>query len=140
MLAFGARCSVGDQLHPTGVLDPSTYAIIGEAYREVAAKQEWVSGAEQVFDVGVLSSESENRKFRDSPSDEGVSRVLLEGHFLFGLVDRSMDFSPFKALILPDDIRIDPELKAKLDVYQASGGRLILSGESGLWFDRDAFD
>lgn len=139
MLAFGARCSVGDQLHPNGVLDPSTYAIIGEAYREVAAKEEWVRGAEQVFDIGVLSSEAENRSFRDSTSDEGVNRVLLEGHFLFGLVDRSMDFAPYKALILPDEIRIDPELKAKLDAYVAGGGRLILSGESGLWSGRDEF-
>jgi hypothetical protein len=34
MLAYGAKCSVGDQLHPNGTLAPSTYEIIGEAYRE----------------------------------------------------------------------------------------------------------
>jgi hypothetical protein len=28
MLAFGAGCSVGDQLHPTGEIDESTYALM----------------------------------------------------------------------------------------------------------------
>jgi hypothetical protein len=139
MLAFGAKCSVGDQLHPNGELDPSTYEIIGEAYREVAAKEPWCDGAKQVFDLAVLSSEAESITHRESLSDEGVSRVLLESHFLFGLVDRTMDFNQYKALVLPDDIRIDTELKTKLDAYLAQGGKLILSGESGLWKDRAEF-
>ena len=139
MLAFGAKCSVGDQLHPNGALDPSTYEIIGEAYREVRDKEPWCRGAEQIFDMAVLSSEAESLTHRESPSDEGACRVLLESHFLFGLIDRTMDFARFKALVLPDDIRIDAELKAKLDVYLANGGKLVLSGESGLWRDRAEF-
>ncbi len=139
MLAFGAKCSVGDQLHPNGELDGSTYKIIGEAYREVAAKEPWCLAAEQVFDIGILSSESESVKKRDSPADEGACRMLLESHVLFGLVDRTMDFTRFKALILPDNIRIDDALKTKLDEYLNKGGRLILSGDSGLWADRDEF-
>ncbi|GAB4165037.1 MAG: hypothetical protein Fur0032_01490 [Terrimicrobiaceae bacterium] len=139
MLAYGAKCSVGDQLHPSGALDRSSYGIIGEAYREVRDKEPWCRGARQVFDIAVLSSESESHAHRDCPSDEGVCRVLLESHFLFGLIDRTMDFSPYRALILPDDIRIDEELKSKLDAYVGAGGRVILSGESGLWKDRDGF-
>lgn len=139
MLAFGARCSVGDQLHPSGALDPSTYQIIGSAYREVRDKEPWCHGAEQVFDLAILSSEAESRTHREALSDEGACRVLLESHFLFGLIDRTMDFARYKALLLPDDIRIDAELKAKLDAYLAQGGKLILSGESGLWKDRPEF-
>ena len=138
-LAYGAKCSVGDQLHPNGALDPSTYEIIGEAYREVRDKEPWCQGAEQVFDLGILSSEAESGKHRDAPSDEGACRVLLESHFLFGLVDRTMDFSSYKAIILPDDIRIDKELKAKLDGYLTQGGKLILSGQSGQWKDKAEF-
>jgi hypothetical protein len=139
MLAFGAKCSVGDQLHPNGELDTSTYQIIGEAYREVRYKEPWCRGAEQVFDLAILSSEAESRTHREALSDEGACRVLLESHFLFGLIDRTMDFARYKALLLPDDIRIDAELKAKLDAYLAQGGKLILSGESGLWKDRPEF-
>ena len=142
MLAFGSKCSVGDQLHPDGRLDRSTYRIIGSAYREVAAKEPWCQSARQVFDIAILSSEAEHASRSKAPADEGACRILLEGHFLFGLIDRTMDFSRFKALILPDDIRIDAELKHLLDAYLQGGGRLVFSGDSGLWQDREeyAFD
>lgn len=139
MLAFGSKCSVGDQLHPSGRLDPSTYGIIGSAYREVRDKEPWCAGARQVFDIAVLSSEAESGSHRNAPSDEGTCRALLESHFLFGLVDREMDFTGYKVLILPDDIRIDPEVKTKIDAFLAGGGKLVLSGESGLWKDREDF-
>jgi len=139
MLAYGSKCSIGDQLHPCGALDPSTYEIVGAAYREVESKEPWCRDARQVFDLAILSSEAEARTEHKALSDEGACRILLESHFLFGLVDRTMDFNRFKALALPDDIRIDAELKAKLDAYIVQGGRLILSGESGLWKDRPEF-
>ncbi len=139
MLAFGSKCSVGDQLHPNGLLDPSTYEIIGEAYREVETKEPWCRDANQIFDIAILSSEAESNTHREALSDEGACRVLLESHFLFGMIDRTMNFSPYKALILPDEIRIDAELKSRLDAYLANGGHLILSGESGLWKDRPEF-
>lgn len=139
MLAFNAKCSIGDQLHPGGELDATTYRNIGGAYREVEAKEAWCAGARPVSDIGVLSSEAENHTHRQSAPDEGATRALLEGHFLFELIDREMDFSRFRLIILPDDIRIDETLKSRLDAYVASGGRLLLTGESGLWKDRAAF-
>ena len=138
MLAYGSKCSVGDQLHPCGAFDPSTYEIVGSAYREVESKEPWCRDARQIFDLAILSSEAETRS-HPALSDEGACRIFLESHFLFGLVDRTMDFDRFKALVLPDDIRIDSELKAKLDAYLARGGKLILSGESGIWKDTEAF-
>ena len=114
MLAF-TKCSIGDQLHPSGELDATTYRTVGAAYREVEAKEPWCAGARAVSDIGVLSSEAENHSNRQSPADEGASRALLEGHFLFELLDRNMDFSRFKLLILPDDIRVDEALKSRLD-------------------------
>jgi hypothetical protein len=139
MLAFNAKCSIGDQLHPNGELDPTTYRSIAAAYREVEAKEPWCQDTRPVSDIGVLSSEAENHSDRQNAPDEGVTRTLLEGHFLFELVDREMDFSRFKLLILPDDVRIDPALKALLDAYMAQGGKMLLTGESGLWNDRAEF-
>lgn len=139
MMAFNAKCSIGDQLHPGGDLDATTYRTIGAAYREVESKEPWCVDARPVSDIGVLSSEAENHSHRQCPEDEGATRALLEGHFLFDLVDREMDFSRFKLLILPDDIRVDEELKSRLDAYLSAGGRLLLTGESGLWKDRAEF-
>jgi hypothetical protein len=40
-LANGARCSIGDHMHPDGWMEEATYKLIGEAYREVETKEAW---------------------------------------------------------------------------------------------------
>jgi hypothetical protein len=139
MLAFNSKCSVGDQLHPGGRLDESTYRNIGTAYREVEAKEPWCAGAKAVSDVAILSSEAENNTHGQSSADEGAVRILLESHVLFDVIDRAESFERYKLLILPDDIRIDEALKIRLDTYINHGGKLLLTGESGLWKDRAEF-
>ncbi len=140
MLAFGSKCSVGDQLHPSGEADESTYRTIGAAYEEVEAKEPWCIDATSVSDIAVLSSEAVNgRSHTNGPADTGVGRILLEGHFLFTVLDKDMDFSPYRMLLLPDDIIIDDELKAMLDVYLAAGGKLMLTGTSGMKADGSGF-
>jgi len=113
-------------------MDASTYAIIGAAYAEVEAKEAWCVGAEPVAEVGLLSSEAVRHSGQTNHPDAGAGRVLLEGHFLFDVLDAEMDFAPYKALVLPDDILVDKALKKKLDAYLAGGGKLLLTGESGL--------
>ncbi len=129
ILASGAKCSVGDQLHPNGEMDESTYRIIGQAYAEVEKKEPWCRAAKNVADIAVLSSEAEIGK---REPDIGVGRILLEGHFLFDLIDRQMDFDAYKLLIFPDAILFDDNLKTKTKNYLADGGKLLLTGTSGL--------
>jgi hypothetical protein len=133
MLAYGAKCSVGDQLHPDSRLDESTYAIIGEAYREVEAKEPWCEGARNVADVGLLSAVALDPEHKaGADSDVGASRMLLEGHLLFDLLDADMDFAPYKLLMIPDEAKVGPALKSKLDAYLAKGGKLLFTGRSAL--------
>lgn len=139
MLAVGAKCSVGDQLHPEGVMDASTYRLIGEAYAEVEKKEPWCDGVEPVADAGFLSVASLDplaaSHSNEPPSDTGATRMLLEGHVLFDVLDREMDFSRYRVLILPDLVAVDAALKEKIDGFLAAGGRLLLTGESGLAAD-----
>jgi hypothetical protein len=136
MLAFNSKCSVGDQLHPCGELDASTYALIGKAYEQVEKKEPWCVGAENVAEIGLVSSEAVNRiepdpGHADVAADTGAARLLLEGHHLFDIIDDQMNLSKYKLVILPDDIVIAPAFKQKLDAFLASGGKLMLSGASG---------
>jgi hypothetical protein len=136
MLAYGSKCSVGDQLHPSGKIDETTYRVIGEAYREVAEKEAWCEGTKDVVDVAVLSADaSTGAHARDDHADTGACRILLEGHIPFTLIDQDVPFEQFKMLILPDEITVGDELKAKLDAYLAQGGKLFLTGTSGLSAD-----
>ena len=140
MIAYNAKCSVGDQLHPCGKLDESTYNLIGAAYKEVEEKEAWCNNAQSVADVAVISSVAANPAHpREEDSDIGVTRILLESHILFDIIDTEMDFSKYKMLILPDDINIDTKLKSLLDAYLAQGGKLFLSGKSGLNADETEF-
>lgn len=136
MLSTGAKCCVGDQLHPSGEMDMSTYEIIGAAYEEVEQKEPWCENVESVADIGLLSSEA----LANSRNPEtGASRVLFEEQFLFDVLDAEMDFSPYKMLILPDEITVGDALKTKLDAYLAAGGKLLLTGRSGLKSDGSGF-
>lgn len=138
MLAFGGGCSVGDQLDPTGRIDESTYAIVGQAYREVAAKEAWCVDTESVADIALYSPSGHLRPgetdwiSRQHPIDAGCVRLLLESHYLFDVVDRFSDFTRYKLLVLPDVVRLDRELAHKVTAYRAAGGKLLLTGDSGL--------
>jgi hypothetical protein len=141
MLAWGAKCSVGDQCHPSGEMDRGTYALIGQAYAEVEAKEPWCDGVRNVADVGILMECGTRASDADrpTPADTGAGRMLLESHVLFDMLDADSDFAPYRVLVLPDAIRVDDALKSKLDAYLAGGGRLFLTGASGLDADRKNF-
>ncbi|WP_310829872.1 beta-galactosidase trimerization domain-containing protein [Paenibacillus pedocola] len=146
-LAHGAKCSIGDQLHPSGRMDEATYALIGAAYAEVEAKEPWCSGVESVADIAVLSLEAAREacpgghelKGQRNLADAGVVRMLTEGHYLFDIVDMSSDFTAYKVLILPDEVPVWPELAGAIETFTAGGGKVLATGRSGLNMAGDAF-
>lgn len=139
MVAHGTKCSIGDQLHPSGKLDESTYGLIGAAYAEVEKKEPYCNNAVNVADIGLISSAAIHQgRAHDSSPDTGAGRVLLEGHFLFNVLDADMDFMPYKLIILPDNITVNDTLKKKIDHYLAQGGKLLITGDSGLNEERTA--
>lgn len=141
-LACGAAISVGDQLHPSGEMNLSTYNLIGKAYALVEQKEPYCVGAKNISDIAVLSCEAYNgdgRNGKGTLSNTGACRILLEGKHLFDFIDLEADFSGYKLLILPDQIRLDDALAARVQAYVARGGKVLLTGESGLRSDADAF-
>ena len=141
-LACGAAISIGDQMHPCGAMNESTYALIGKAYEQVEAKEPWCEGAKNLADVAVLSCEAmlgTGRNGFGTQSNVGANRILLEGKHLFDFIDGEADFTGYKLLILPDEITVDGVLKARLDAYLARGGRLLLTGDAGLNPEKTAF-
>ena len=138
--ANGAKCSIGDQLAPNGMMDEATYALIGEAYETLEKAEPWLEGAKNVADVAVLSNEAvlnyygelnfDEKKMKDS--NAGCTRILLESHILFDLVDTEADLSAYKLLILPDFVVLDEALAAKVQAFIAEGGKVLASYQSGL--------
>ena len=139
MLAQGAKCSIGDQLHPRGVLDEATYELIGSVYREVEKKEPWCEGAKPVTEVAVFSPE-EFVGGRRPPASVGAVRMLQEGAHQFDIVDTKMDFSRYKVLLLPDVITVSDELARRIERFVTGGGGVIASHHSGLNETKDAFN
>ncbi|RYX81413.1 alpha-amylase [bacterium] len=136
MIALNAKCSIGDQLHPRGAMNPDTYDLIGAAYSEVEEKQQWCQHATPWAEVALLSAEplgtSRGQSSRNSNPDEGASRMLLELGIPFEVLDLEADLHPYKVVILPDVFTLDEALIHKLEAFIAGGGKLLLSGQSGL--------
>jgi hypothetical protein len=138
MLAHTAKCSVGDQLHPSGKIDGPTYDLIGAVYAQVEKKEPWCSGARPVVDLGVFSPE-EFVVGRNNPTAMGVTRLLQEGRHQFDFVDSESDLARYKVLVLPDEILVGPALLDKLRAYLEGGGALLASYRSGLNPAKEAF-
>ena len=132
IISLNCRCMVGDQLHPEGEMDEETYRIIGEAYKRVEEREPWLEGAEHVVDVAVLAPSGVHKDRELEDSEVGAGLMLMENHIPFLMLDETMDLSPYQLLILPDSVRVDDALKAKIDAFLANGGKLLSSGESGL--------
>lgn len=131
-LANGAKASIGDQLHPRGRLDPVTYARIGKTYQKIEALEPWARGASPVADIGVISAASVDggNTHKVPAADQGFTNMLIELHQQFDVLDRDSDFSSYKLVIAPDEIRPTAALAARLEKYVAAGGALILSHQS----------
>lgn len=142
MLATGAKCSVGDQLHPRGELCAHTYDLIGRVYAEVEAKEPWCNEARLCQNIGLLSAEEllpESFETMLPPATLGAVRMLQESARQFAVLDGSEDLNGFELLLIPEERRLDRELARKLEAYVAHGGRLIVCGTGALAEAADRF-
>ncbi|MBQ6898592.1 MAG: beta-galactosidase trimerization domain-containing protein [Clostridia bacterium] len=125
----GAGCSIGDQLHSSGEMNPATYSLIGKAYARIEEREPWLNGAENVTDIAVLSVEATSDD-REARADIGANRMLLENKLLYNFIDETADISGYKLLILPDNCRISDGMLEKINTFIKNGGKVLASGES----------
>jgi hypothetical protein len=143
--AQGARFSVGDQLHPNGAADMTTYRVVGEAYAALAQAEPWLTNATSTAQVAVFTAEAALNGMPDGLSgagngqvghnlqtDVGLCRLLAEGKVFYDVVDLEADWNGYRLLILPDQITVHPLLLDKLQAFIATDGRILASGGSAL--------
>jgi hypothetical protein len=129
-MALGAKCSVGDQLHPSGRICQATYDLVGAVYTSVEAKEAWCRGARAVTEIGLFSPEEFTGE-KMHPAVLGAVRMLQEGGHQFDLVDTQSDLSTYRLLVLPDVIPVSEKLAATLTQHAANGGAVVASYQSG---------
>lgn len=137
-VANGTCVCVGDQMHPTGALEPAVYQRIGKVYQSLQEKEPWLRNTKKVAEVAVLIEQKVcDTVDPQAPSliQEGVCRILTELHYPFDFVDITDDLSPYRLLILPDSVSLTEEMAGKIHAFTERGGKVLATGYSG--FDAD---
>ena len=143
-LAMNCKCSIGDQLHPSGRLSQASYKLIGEVYRKIKEKEPWCEGAHALTDIAVFNPEEfYNPGEQDSSSTPtsltGVFMMLQELKYQFDVIDTDSEFGQYKVLILADDIPCSPGFVEKLQNYLSNNGCLICTYKSGMDKTQNSF-
>lgn len=132
LLSNGAAISVGDQMHPLGILDPATYENIGKAYSYVEQIEDYCFDTKETAKLGVMVSLQEE-------SNNAMAKLLLDCHVDFDVVHSPEDLLSFDTVILPDNYRLDEDYGKAFDAFTAQGGKLLMLGGSGLKEQGDEF-
>jgi hypothetical protein len=132
MIAHGARCSVGDQLHPRGFLDKASYEMIGRVYQYVEACEPWCTNTETIADAAVLRSNDGGYMLTAGNADEGAMKALQQLHVQFDVIAQTADLNAYSLIVVPETVKIDAALAKRIGAYLAKGGNVLISGEAAL--------
>ena len=111
-LAYGGKCSIGDQLHPGGMLVPAAYELVGSVYSQVEEKEPWCDNVIPMAEAGVLAPQEFCRAGTDFMTQDlvGAVKMLTQLQVQFNVIDTLEDFSKYRLLVLPDRVPCDEVL------------------------------
>ncbi|MFC4386655.1 beta-galactosidase trimerization domain-containing protein [Gracilibacillus marinus] len=134
MIASGAGISIGDQLHPNGVLSEGAYKLIGDLYTKVARIEPYCKEAVNQAEIAIITPEEQQMNNGGNlgidPSLIGTVRMLEELSYQFDIIDSTMDFSKYALIIIPDHILCHDYLVKQLTQFKKNGGKLLVTGKS----------
>lgn len=131
MISYGASCNFGDQMHPSGEMDLSTYQNIGEAYKYVEKIEKFGPGGIPVSKLGLWLTLNEK-------SDRGLVNMLLEMHYDFVIADIKK-LTNLEVLILPSQACLTTNQADVINKWVATGGKLIVFNNGAFNNQQDKF-
>ena len=133
-MANGLRPNIGDHFPPDGVLTPAVRERIRKVYSSIHSCDSLFEGAKPFAEAAVVYPKPLSN-IRTDGELRGAARLLSELDIQFDIVTAASDWSGYSLLILPDCIRLDPEIRRRLERHLKAGGKIISSGHSGLTDD-----
>jgi hypothetical protein len=133
MVAFGAACSFGDQLHPSGKMDLTTYRNIGYAYDYAQRIEEFGVDARPFSNLAIWPSQRCASPSPDAAAnDQGVANILMEEQYSFEILadPDAVDLSRFQTIILTGSRCLSSKDAQRLRRFVDEGGSLLLLNES----------
>lgn len=136
-LMFAGEPSIGDHMHPAEIMDEKVFEMVEDIYEKVERLEPWTEGAKFKTDVGVLCSIDSG--YFIVGTYPGLTKMLTELKIGFDIVNETMDFSKYNLLIIPDEVRLTPELQRKVAKHLQEGKKVLSTGISGLKVDENKF-
>jgi hypothetical protein len=139
MLANGAACAIGDQLHPRGKLNAAVYKTIGSVFKKVEYKTPWIEGAAPLADMALLVCKQSGLSHGTlrplgakghMSSEYGASKMLLELHCQFDVIDEEADFKKYKLIVAADHGAPSQTATKKLRDFIKTGGKVLFTGSA----------
>lgn len=100
IISTGAKCDIGDQMHPSGRLDSAVYRNIGQAYREIEKLEHYLEGGQSVAEIAIVIS----GKPLDSVATDsvlGLSKALCELNYQFDVLEPHQSWRDYPLSIHP---------------------------------------
>jgi hypothetical protein len=95
----GGRICVGDQLHPSGALDPAVYRLIGKSFGKIEALEPWLYGAQPMAEAALAYDQCKagvtNGIGSLNRDVEGAAQMLLEAGIQFDIADESVNLDKY---------------------------------------------
>jgi hypothetical protein len=139
IIAQGAQCDLGDQLPPSGRLDPAVYQVIGQVYAEIERLEPFLNGAAPVTEAAILVAGNPLDDINTAQQGEsstlgsgvyGLAKLLMELHVQFDIVETDAEWQRYRLLVLSDDLPVEQALAQRLNAYVRDGGAIIASHAS----------
>lgn len=118
MIANGAACNFGDQLHPSGQMDRETYRNIGEAYAYVEKIEDYGPGGIPYSKLGVWLTLCDE-------ADRGTVNMLLEMHYDF-VPANEKNLNRLTTLIVPSQPCLSGAQATAISAWVGRGGKLLV--------------
>lgn len=131
IVANAARCDVGDQMPPDGVLDPAVYQVIGKSFAKIQKLQPWLEQAAPVTEAALLIPDKPLERLRESYI-YGITKLMIEMHLQFDVVEEGQPWEQYRLVIIPDNLSPRTETVARLHEFTAKGGAVIAIHQGGL--------
>ena len=120
-IAYGVRCNIGDQLHPSGEMNSETYRLIGKAFEQVKALEGYIDCGKTVSRLGLILPETQEER-------EGYAKLLADCHYDYRVVISPNILSELDYVILAAPVTLSAEMESALCDFVDRGGKMIIFG------------
>ena len=137
-LANGLRPNIGDHMPPDCRVPEKVMQQNERIYAWLQEREEFYRDGVPQADMAILFPKSHQEIYL-ARELRGALRLLCDLHCQFDIVTMAADWSKYRLLVLPDSVKIAPDVAERLQKFIKNGGRIISSGDSGMRLDSQEF-